>query len=39
MVVLEMDETPAFGTETVVKAGVEGVVECKKQITYFFKYL
>ncbi len=30
MVVLEMDETPAFGTETVVKAGVEGVVECKK---------
>ena len=30
MVVLEMDETPAFGTETVVKAGVEGVIECKK---------
>ena len=29
MVVLEMDETPAFGTETVVKVGVEGVVECK----------
>ena len=30
MVVLGMDETPAFGTETVVKVGVEGVVECKK---------
>ncbi len=30
MVILEMDETPAFGTETVVKAGVEGVIECKK---------
>ena len=29
IVVLEMDETPAFGIETVVKIGVEGVVECK----------
>ena len=30
MIILELDETPAFGTETVVKAGVEGVIECKK---------
>jgi hypothetical protein len=30
MIILEMDETPAFGTETVIKAGVEGVIECKK---------
>ena len=27
--VLVMDETPAFGLETVVKLGIDGVVECK----------
>tara|TARA_Y100000590_G_scaffold78619_2_gene87412 strand:+ start:153 stop:902 length:750 start_codon:yes stop_codon:yes gene_type:complete len=27
--VREIDETPAFGTETVVKFGMKGVVECK----------
>ena len=29
MIVVEMDETPAFGLETVVKIGIDGVVECK----------
>ena len=27
--VIEMDETPAFGIETVIKIGVNGVIECK----------
>ena len=27
--VIEMDETPTFGIETVIKIGVNGVVECK----------
>jgi len=27
--VVEMDENPAFGTETVVKFGIKGIVECK----------
>ena len=27
--VLELDETPAFGIETVVKLGINGVVKCK----------
>ena len=27
--VIELDETPTFGTETVVKFGIEGIVECK----------
>ena len=27
--VLEIDETPAFGLETKVKIGINGVVECK----------
>ena len=26
--VLEIDETPAYGLETVVKVGINGVVEC-----------
>ncbi len=30
MIIVEMDETPAFGTETVVKAAIESVIECKK---------
>ena len=29
IVIVEMDETPAFGLETVVKIGIDGVVECK----------
>ena len=29
IIVVEMDETPAFGLETVVKIGIDGVVECK----------
>ena len=27
--VLEVDETPAYGLETKVKVGINGVVECK----------
>ena len=27
--VIEMDETPTFGIETVIKIGVNGVIECK----------
>ena len=27
--VLEVDETPAYGLETKVKIGINGVVECK----------
>ena len=27
--VLEIDETPSFGTEPKVKLGIQGVVECK----------
>ena len=27
--IVETDETPAFGTETVIKIGINGVVECK----------
>ena len=27
--VIELDETPTFGTETVVKFGIAGIVECK----------
>ena len=27
--VIEMDENPAFGTETVIKFGIKGIVECK----------
>ena len=27
--VLEMDETPAFGLETVIKIGINGIVKCK----------
>ena len=27
--IIEMDETPAFGTEPVVKIGIKGIVECK----------
>ena len=26
--ILELDETPTFGIETVVKVGIDGVVEC-----------
>ena len=29
--ILEMDETPAIGTETVVKMGIDGVVQCEKK--------
>ena len=29
IVIVEMDETPAFGLETVVKIGIDGVIECK----------
>jgi len=25
-----MDETPAYGLETVVKMGITGVIECEK---------
>ena len=28
--VLEIDETPAYGLETKLKVGINGVVECKK---------
>ena len=28
--ILEIDETPAYGLETKVKIGIDGVVECKK---------
>ena len=28
--VLEVDETPTFGVETVIKLGIEGVIECEK---------
>ena len=27
--VLEIDETPAYGLETKVKIGINGVIECK----------
>tara|TARA_B110000014_G_C19983367_1_gene509221 strand:+ start:48 stop:842 length:795 start_codon:yes stop_codon:yes gene_type:complete len=27
--IVEMDDTPAYGTETVIKLGVDGTVECK----------
>lgn len=27
--ILEIDETPAYGLETVVKIGIDGVIECK----------
>ena len=27
--IVEMDETPAFGIETVIKLGVDGTIECK----------
>lgn len=30
IVILEMDETPAYGLETVVKMGITGVIECEK---------
>ena len=29
MEVLEVDETPAYGLETKLKIGINGVVECK----------
>ena len=29
MEVLEIDETPAYGLETKLKIGINGVVECK----------
>ena len=28
MKVLEIDETPAYGLETVLKIGIDGVIEC-----------
>ena len=28
--IIEMDETPTFGIETVIKLGIAGVVECKQ---------
>jgi len=27
--IVETDETPAFGTETVIKIGIDGIIECK----------
>ena len=27
--IIEMDETPAFGTEAKVRIGIQGVIECK----------
>ena len=27
--IVETDETPAFGTETVIKIGINGIIECK----------
>jgi len=27
--IVEMDDTPAYGTETVIKLGVDGTIECK----------
>ena len=30
IIILEMDETPAYGLETVVKMGITGVIECEK---------
>ena len=27
--IIEMDDTPTFGLETVIKLGIKGVVECK----------
>ena len=27
--IIDIDETPAFGTETVIKLGIKGIVECK----------
>jgi len=27
--IVEMDDTPAYGTETVIKLGVDGAIECK----------
>ena len=27
--IVEMDETPAFGLETVIKIGIRGKIECK----------
>ncbi len=27
--IIEMDETPAFGLETVIKLGIKGIIECK----------
>ena len=29
MEILEIDETPAFGLETKVRMGINGVIECK----------
>ena len=29
--VLEIDETPAYGLETKLKLGINGVVECKQK--------
>ena len=30
IIVLEIDDTPAFGIETVIKLGIDGAVECIK---------
>ena len=32
MEVLEIDETPAYGLETKLKIGINGVVECKSRV-------